>query len=319
MKKHIWIALLALTAGFSSCKKDDNSENEETVTNLALETGDNLDLKSESDQINSDIDQIVRRFASLNGVVAEHDTVCDCAVADSTLKYKMLILTFNGAPTCVPSNRTRTGIVEVSLVAGSKWSDAKAMLKVAFTNFKVLRQSDNKSWNFNGVRYLTNVRARNWNAILEGKDSIQIKERGRNLKVDVAGGQITYNLARLVNWKYLDRRMATIIVGDTIQVLQLSAMGDTTLDGSQNTDTWGTNRYGKEFNNRTNTRVLSNINCGLAKPLSGELAHKSNGNRFILTMGVGSDGRTYTGSCAYGWKLNYLMSNGATGEKVYSY
>lgn len=314
MKTYFWAIALGLATVISSCKKDDK-ENEEAVTNLSTQAEDNNDSKSESDQTNSDIDKILESFPTINGRQATDtlkNVVCGCAVDKSQLANKTLILKFDGVTSCLSPSRLRSGTITITLINGEHWSDAGARLKVVFSNYKVIRQRDNKFWNFNGTKYLTNVNQRNWPAILLGSDSVLVKERANGIKVDVEGGSLVYNVARATTWKYVKSQT-------TANYIQLSALGDTIINGVNNIDTWGTNRFGKAFTNHYLSRWVSNTYCEIWRPVQGEIVHESNGNKLTIKLGVGTDGNPHTGDCAYGWKLSWLLSNGALGEKVFSY
>ena len=315
MKKHIWIAALVFAAAFTSCKKDDK-ENEESVTKLSTQAEDNNDTKSESDQTNTDVTDALENFSSINGrkaVTEGKKVICGCSIDSSQLENKILVLNFDGITPCGTPSRTRSGSIKVQLVEGDRWIHQGARLKITHNNFKVTRLKDSKSWTFNGDKYLTNVRGTNWLGFIAGVDSLLYRERGAGLTVALSGGGIIhYSVARTTSWK--------VIKSQTISdYIQFSAMGDTTISGLANTDTWGTNRFDNAFTNNYLSRLVSNTYCQVWRPVRGELVHRANGNTLTLKMGVNEQGQTDTRDCAYGWKLNWLLANGATGEKIFSY
>lgn len=314
MKKHILFVILSLTAVFSACKKD--KENEEAVSKLSTQAEDNNDTRSESDQTNSDVTDAIENFAAINGRLAVTEakkTICGCTIDSVQLASKILVLNFDGATPCGTPSRTRSGSIKIQLIEGERWMHQGSRLKITHNNFKVTRLRDSKSWTFNGDKYLTNVRGTNWLGFLAGVDSLLYRERGKDLTVTLgSGGTITYNVARTTTWK--------VIKSQTIaDFVQFAAMGDTTRDGVQNVDTWGSNRFGNAFVNNYLTRLVSNTYCQVWRPVRGELVHRANGNTLTIKMGVNEQGQTDTRDCAYGWKLNWLLSNGTTGEKIVSY
>lgn len=310
------IQLLILACGFSlffsACKKD---KTEDPVTPTQADANstklaeDNNDLKSENDQINSDVTDALQNFSTINGRSA-FKVVCGCSI--DSIGAKTIRLSFDGVTPCGSPSRTRSGKITAQLVSGNRWQNQGAVLKITFDQYSVTRLKDNVSWTFVGEKYYTNVNGTNWIRFLAQQDTLLYRERAGNLLVlHSNGAQTSYNIARTTSWVYKK-------LSDR-EFIRLSANGDTTINNLSNVDTWGTSRFGKAFTNQYVSPWVSDTYCGLWRPTSGEIVHRSDGNQVTLKMGVNQQGDNSTLDCAYGWKLSWNLANGNSGSKVFSY
>jgi hypothetical protein len=197
-------------------------------------------------------------------------------------------------------------------VNGNRWSQQGAVLNITLDNYKVVRLRDQKSWNFNGTKTLKNIRGTNWVGFLARTDSLLYQERARNMVVTINNStNATYNIARTTTWKSVKH--------NDLNYIQFSAIGDTTINGLQNVDTWGTSRFQQPFTNQYLSRLVSNTYCQVWRPVAGEIQHKSNGNTITVKFGVNEQGEHDIRDCAYGWKINWQTAGGVQTEKIYSY
>ena len=91
--------------------------------------------------------------ASTSGKVL---SICDAtAVAEVTDDVKKITITYNG--TNCHGNRTRTGVVVISMPKNSYWKDAGAVITISVQNLKIKRLGDGKSIIINGTKTITNV------------------------------------------------------------------------------------------------------------------------------------------------------------------
>jgi hypothetical protein len=309
----IWVCLAALPA-FWACKKEKDTfpaEQEQLV-----QTEDNNDLKSEGDQANSDVLDAIENYGSIKGgrvATVTRKIICGCSV--DSVGVKTIRLSYDGQTPCGNPSRTRSGTITFTLTEGNRWGNQGAKLAITFNNYKVTRLRDQKSWTMNGTKFLTNVRGTNWVALTLGLDSLLYRERASGMSVVIAkdgnSGTVNYNIARTTTWKY--------VVLPNRQFFQFAALGDTTLDGLANIDTWGTNRAGTAFTNQYLARLISDTYCLLWRPRSGTIRYKSAGNTATLNFGVNEQGQPDSRDCAYGWKVNWNLANGVSGEKIISY
>ena len=204
MNKVLFLQLLVSLFLFS-CKKDEETKPEPDSQSLS-QVEDNNDLKSESDQTNTDVTDAIGNFSSLNGgrlaVANAKKTICGCIIDSAQLGSRVLILNFDGTTPCGSPSRTRGGTIRVELVQSNSWAQAGARLKITHNNYKVTRLRDGKSWTINGDKYLNNVLGSNWFGFLAGTDSLLYRERSSNMNILFSGGATTtYSIARLTSWK----------------------------------------------------------------------------------------------------------------------
>jgi len=318
MKKLILIQMLLVgTFMFSSCKKEKETATikPEPDAQTLTQVEDNSDARNESDQANTDVTDALGNYISINGRVAVTNAkkiICGCSI--DSVGAKAIRLAYDGVTPCGSPSRTRSGTITFELIGGNQWKFAGSKVKITLTNYKVTRLSNNKSWTFNGVKYLTNVRGQlNWLAYAAGTDSLLYKERANGMVITLNSGKtITQNIVRqtsIIIKKYANR----------VDVVQFSAFGDTTIGSVINVDSWGSNQFGNSFTNSYISKFISDSYCEFWRPKSGTIQHVANGNSVTIAYGVNESGGPDTRDCAYGWKLNWLTSGGAQGEKIFSY
>jgi hypothetical protein len=225
---------------------------------------------------------------------------------------KSIRLSYDGVTPCGNPSKSKGGKITFTLVNGSRWSQQNSVLNVVFDNYKVVRLSDQKSWNFNGSKTIKNIRGTNWAGFQAQTDSLLYQERAKNMTVQINNsGTVNYNIARTTTWKY--------VVKPNREYIQFAATGDTTIDGLTNVDSWGTSRFQTSFTNQFLSRLVSNTYCWLWRPTAGEIQHKSNGNTLTLKYGVNEAGQSDVRECAYGWRITWTANNGTSGDRIISY
>jgi uncharacterized Zn-binding protein involved in type VI secretion len=315
MKTINLLLLLCLTLSLGACKKDktEGPESTQADANSLKLAEDNNDLKAEGDQANTDVTDALENFTSINGRKAATEAnkiVCGCTI--DSIGAKTIRLSYDGATPCGSPSRTRAGKITAQLIQGNRWANQGAVLKITFDQYTVTRLKDNVSWTFVGDKYYTNVNGTNWSRFLLSLDSLLFRERAKDLLIlHGSGATTTYNIARITSWKKVKESNRDFI--------QLAALGDTSINGLQNVDTWGVSRFGKSFTNHYKTRWVSDTYCQIWRPRAGEIEHRSDGNTVNLIMGVNQEGNPSTLDCAYGWKLSWNLANGNSGSKIFSY
>jgi hypothetical protein len=299
----------------TSCKKEEPAS---VPTPAALDAQvqqhntDADNYKAESDQADNDINNSVKdypAFGRIQGVAS--DPLCGVTIDTSLLtSAKTLIYNFDGITSCFSPSRLRSGQIKVQLTSGNYWHDAGSVLTLTYINFKVTRQSDNKSVMFNGTKTLRNENGNDWIGFLLGTTTFKYKERALNIDVTFDNSlHATWNSARITTWSYTPAQTK----------ITFTAIGDTTIGSYTNVDSWGVNRYGSSFTTRYNTEWKSNTYCGFWRPISGEVVVNVNSNDYTLTLGVNTDGTTANPAlCAYGYKVSW-MANGTPSSVVISY
>lgn len=308
-KSILFLALLTIAGAtlFSSCFKHKN--NAQLDANIDQHNKDANEYKSELDQADNDINNALSDIPAFgkaeNGAEILSSPLCGCTIDSTDIANKILYFNFDGLTPCFSPSVTRSGQIKVQLTSGVHWSDAGSVLTETFTNYKITRLSDNKSIMFNGVKTLENIAGHNWLTFLTSQSTFYHRERAFNVDVTFDNNQhATWNSARTTEWSYVQ-------AGGGIPYARVAfeANGDTSVNGYNTVDSWGTNRFGSTFTTYYNAPVNSNTYCGLWRFSSGELVHHVDNNDFTLTLGVDQNGNPSTLSCAYGFKVEWSNGN----------
>src|SRR5688500_12144093 len=173
MKKFSTVLLLALSFSLAmvSCKKEEDEPEDAKLDGETQQFNEDANTyKGESDQADNDINNAledVPGFGKMAGTLSS--PLCGVLVDDSTqISSKIVFFHFDGITPCFSPSRTRSGTIKVQLTSGNLWSDAGSVLTITYIDFKVVRLSDNKSIEFDGVKTLKNVNGHDWINFLLG-------------------------------------------------------------------------------------------------------------------------------------------------------
>lgn len=310
-------ALLSFSAAlaFTACKKEEPKK--ETVETPDGQSGtDNREVTGENDQSMSEANDALSQSSALGGKVVSTKGIlgiCGYDIDSTFIKKDTLILKYNGI-TC--NNRTRTGKIILSWAHGTKWSNANAVIKIDYVNYKITRASDQRSIMFNGTQNLTNVSGGNWlNLILVTNYQLVNTITGTNLNVKFEDGKTAiYNINRKITYTY----PGTFPNG--ILTLKAEGIGNNGITNSL--ENYGTARNGDTFTSQVTTPIVWNVTCGGAV-LQGVVSVTDVTKNYNLkfTYGVDANGTIQTvgpNACPYGWKLEWT-ANAATQSKVFGY
>src|SRR4051812_41797302 len=117
----IAICVLAL----ASCTKLNNN-NTIADPNAKQHNEDVNNTKNESDNLNTDINNITRQVHSFSGKnsATEAWNICGATVDTTPGAYPTITIHFDGTTACGSPARIRSGVVTIELVAGAHWLDA---------------------------------------------------------------------------------------------------------------------------------------------------------------------------------------------------
>lgn len=311
MKKFFFLCSLSAAFMLHSCNKDNNSS---TVDPNAKQHNEDVsNVKSENDASNNEINSYlagIPTFGKNNNTLATD--ICG-ATYDTTHLHDVIptvYINFDGTTICPNPNRKRSGQVKVELVSGTHWSDIGAQLRLTYTNFKVtFVDLSNHYITFNGVKYLTDVNGIDWIGVLLGTKTILLKERCNDMTVTFENGQTSQWLsARTSEWGY----------NPTLSQIYTTVNGDTTIDGKL-LDSWGVNRYGQTFKTEMIQAWKSNTTCGWWRPTQGIYKSETSSFSITATFGTNNTGTQITSGCAYGFKLEWAITGGSSGNAVIGY
>ncbi len=153
-----------------------HTSNGTTAADVQTESNDVTQVSNEMDALNNDVNNSLNASTTFSGAsysgVAEDGrgvvtdggggsidldySICDATVTTDTANgLRQIIITYNG--TNCWGNRTRTGVVVISIPVGVRWRDSGAVVTVSIQNLKITRIRDNKTITLNGTYTYTNV------------------------------------------------------------------------------------------------------------------------------------------------------------------
>lgn len=318
MKKLIiYLGVLLLSSSIvTSCKKREKEIALDEETKQFNE--DANEIKSESDNVDNDINSSINNTSIGGRTSASYSSeLCGVTIDSSQIANKILFYNFDGSTPCFSPSRTRGGQIKVELINGNSWKDVGAVLKLTYINFKIIKLSNNKSIQFNGVKTLKNVNGINWFTFLTSASNFKFQSRALNVNVTFENGdQAIWNSARITTWDYI---AANVTPGIPYGYVKFTSNGDTIRNGISNIDSWGTNRNGQVFQTYYQSPWVSNSYCGFWRPVSGNLSHQVGIYNLGLQLGVNQNGDPSTLTCAYGYKVSWTPLGGTAQTLINSY
>ena len=276
--------------------------------------------KSELESLDSDLDNALKDIEGFgktdqtSGIVSS--PLCGVTIDCTQVQQGILVFNFDGVTPCFSPSRTRSGAVQVELINGNSWSQAGAVMKQTFMDYKVTVLSSGRSIKVNGIKTLKNVNGHDWWNWILGNVDHTYESRAFDVQVEFENGQTaTWNHARTNTISWNPANSDPIV---TNAHLAFSVNGDTTLNGVPTVDSWGVNRFGDDFITRYEEPITSNTYCGLWRFSTGRLVHEVSGDDFTLDLGVNQQGNPSTTVCAYGFKVSWNVGNN-TNSAVFSY
>ncbi len=197
----------------------------------------------------------------------------------------------------IKPERYRLGQIKIQLTSGLQWNDSNATLTLTYNNFKTHFADDGQSISFNGVRQLKTLGKIDWLSIFSGTSDIRYSERGFNLSIkneDNSTASINTTTTTAISF------VSAVSQNMSSYKYYFSNLGDSTLNGQVQSDSWGTNRYGYQFVSYHKLPIVTNTYHGISLFNSGSLVQKVNGTNYTIDHGFDSNGNpTSTGSGFY--------------------
>jgi len=230
----------------------------------------------------------------MNGGRMEGKPICDASiVVDSTSNPRTITITYDG--TNCWGNRSRTGVVTLSMPANMQWKDAGATVTVTISNLKITRVLDNKSITINGTKTITNV---------SGGLLINLAGQGTITHTIASSGMsITFDNGTQRTWQIAEKRVFTYDNGIVITTTGTHTDGNTT-----GIVEWGTNRVGNAFTTSISTPLVIRQDCNF-RLVSGAVTHTIPSATATATFGLDVAGNPI--SCPTG---NYFFKLVWTGN-----
>jgi hypothetical protein len=255
----------------------------------------------------NDINTVLETTAGFSGRGEDIQIICDATVAVDTLSDpRTITITFNGT-NCL-GNRTRTGVIIVSMAQGVRWKNAGAQLNVTFQNFKITRLSDNKSITINGTQTHTNVSG-GLLINLAALNSITHSISSSNMSV-------TFDNNSQRNWQVARQRLFTYNSGN----VSITVTGTHSLNGVSGIAEWGTNRFGNTFTTAITQPLVFKFDCSFRLG-SGKVEHATAHFNASALFGLDANGNPTgcPGANPYYMKVSWTGPGGNTQTAILPY
>jgi hypothetical protein len=277
MKKRIlYLLTISLAIGFTACKKDSGSDNNNNDDQVAVHSDDQSRFSSEVDAVSNDADIALESSTNFTGRLQNIlGTICDAsAVMNTTTNPMTITITYDGT-NCF-GNRTRTGVVVLSMAQGTQWKNAGAAVTVSFQNLKITRIADNKSITINGTQTYTNV---------SGGLLMNLASLGTiTHSITSTGLSVTFDNGSQRNWQVSKQRVFTFNGGAIVTTTGTHSDGN-----NSNIAEWGTNRFGGAFTTAITSPLIIRQDCDF-RLTGGAVAHTLPLYNVNVTFGLNASG-----------------------------
>ena len=290
------VTTLFLSLIFTSCQKD--STTVDNTDEVSKHSDDQSRFSAETDAVANDADAILETTPYFtNRGEQVQSVICDATVVVDTLSNpRTVTITYNGT-NCL-GNRTRTGVVILSMPAGMHWRNAGAILTITYQNLKITRISDNKSITINGSHTITNV---------SGGLLINLPNLGTiTHTINSNGMSITFDDSTQRSWQVGKQRTFTYNNGVVITTTGTHTEGTTT-----GITEWGTNRLGHAFTSSILEPMVVRQDCSF-RLVSGKIKHVTTVISATATFGLDINGNPTTcpGAGHYYFKVEWTGPGG---------
>jgi hypothetical protein len=258
------------------------------------------------DAVANDADATLETTPGFNGRGAQIQTICDATIVVDTLSNpRTITITYNGT-NCI-GNRTRTGVVVLSMAQGVRWRNAGAVLNVNFQNLKITRLSDNKSITINGTQAYTNVSG----GLLINLPTLNTITH----TITSSNMSVTFDNASQRNWQVARQRVFTYNNG-----IVITSTGTHSEGGISGIAEWGTNRFGRTFTTAITQPLIIRQDCSF-RLTSGKVAHTTPVFNATATFGLDASGNPTAcpGAASYYMKIVWTGPGGNSRTTILPY
>lgn len=272
--------IVSLSFLFTACQKDKGDSETDYTTESNTHSDDQNRFSNEVDAVANDANVQLEATPGFTGRPGDVQSfICDATVAvDTVSNPRTITITYNGT-NCL-GNRTRTGVVVISMAQGTRWKNAGAILNVSYQNLKITRLSDNKSITINGTQTYTNV---------SGGLLINLPVLGTiTHTITSSNMSVTFDNGSQRTWQVARRRVFTYSGGIVINVT-----GTHTEGGVTGVAEWGTNRFGSPFTTAISQPLVFRQDCSF-RLTSGKVDHVTNHFNASATFGLDVSGNPTT-------------------------
>lgn len=303
-----------------SCKKSTtNTTVVEEATQARVQTDDATMVQGETETADDDVNNAAassERFCGPGNIFAAPFNLADATITNSAAgTANKITITYNGTTNPASPCRKRTGVITIELLNAARWVEPGAVLKYTFINFKVENTCTNRSVKLNGERYVTNVKGGNLFRLHHHLvDSLQHKVRTGTIGLEAtftdSSGTKTavWNVAR------------NTVIKNIADTYFFTTNGDTSIANLNNTESWGTTRFGSAYQTVFSSAIKANTFCKLWKPTSGEVVHNVGNFTSTVKFGLNAMGLPIAANdCATHFRVTWVASNGVSNTNLIPY
>jgi hypothetical protein len=311
---------IACAAIIFACNKNNANSGASTMNSeLQTQADDQTMVSNESDAVSNDANTAMYSSPSIagnsiyqvnsgvttNGVSSSGGStnldrlICDATIVmDTVSSVKTITITYDG--TNCWGNRTRTGVVVITVPVGEHWKDPMAKVTVSIQDLKITRLRDDKSITINGTRVFTNV---------TGGHLADLSTLGSITHTDSGSMSITFPNSSTRSWNVSKQRVYTYDNG-----IVMTTTG-TYADNSGNTGIaeWGSNRFGVSFESEITAPKVIRQDCDF-RLVSGEnTILRSDNITTTITYGLDATGTPTSCPGAGSYYYKVVRANANTG------
>ena len=302
------VVTLALFNTFTACKKDDAPADDQK-NEISAHHDDQNNISNELDGVATEATGTLETEMGFSGRMMNGtniNSICGAtAVADTMSNPRTVTITYNGN-NCFGTHH-RSGVVVLSMPAGTRWKNAGANITLNFQNFKIKRLTDNKSITINGSQTLTNVSGGLMMQLpMLGNITHTVSSSNMSIKFD-DNTQRTWQIARKRVFTYNNGVVMTI-------------SGNHTIGNNTGVAEWGINRFGHAFTTSISQPLVFRQDC-LGRLTSGEIRHEGFATA-TATFGLNSAGSPTTcpgAGATYYFKLSWTGPGGNSQSVILPY
>lgn len=289
---------------FTACQKNATTDTDYT-NESSVHSDDQSRFSGEVDAVSDDADAALDATPGFSGR-GEQIQICNATVVvDTVSNPRTITITYNGL-NC-QGNRTRTGVVVISMAQGVRWRNPGAVVNVNIQNLRITRISDNKSITINGTHTYTNV---------TGGLLINLPTLGTITHTLTSSNMsVTFDNNTQRTWQVAKRRVFTYNNGIVITGTGMHSEGAVTGIAE-----WGTNRFGHTFTTAITQPLVVRQDCNF-RLTSGRVDHATAAFNANVTFGLDSAGNPTTcpGTGSYYMKIVWTGPGGNPHTIIWPY
>ena len=328
-----FLTLTACIALVYACNKSNTNSpggnNTGTTADLQTQADDQSAVSAENEAIANDANTVLYGTPAIAGTSAEvvgsgatavnsttavnglngpiFGLICDASVVvDTTGGHRTITITYNGS-NCW-GNRTRTGVVVLTIPGGVHWADPGATVSASIQNLVITRVRDNKTITVNGNKTFTNVSG----GLLKNLATLG------TITHTVSGNiTVTFDNGSQREWSISKQRVFTYNNGIVITTTgtHTDSLGNT------NVAEWGVNRNGIGFESQISEPKVFRQDCDFRLVSGQNIVLRTDSVSSQITYGLDANGdpTSCPGTGTYYLKVVVTKANGVILTKILPY